>query len=646
MERGPTGVQVARAVGLGGFWLAAFVVSVSSYTILNDHFDRISRARQIAQYGELPFRDFLDPGYFMTEFTSAGLQLLLGDNLFGEMLLDCVFVASGATLVAALAWRISQSFVSGLTAALLALLTLPRAYDFDKVLFYPLGVAVCWRYVESPTAARIWTLALGVVVAALYRYDTGVYITGAAIVAMAVVHAGNWKALGRRVGLLAAAVVCLSLPVLVFLHYTGGILAAADQMVTYGRRETAGTRISRPPRVSLTNLFSVAHLSPPSRAVVVRWGPSVGDSARRAAEARHGLLEGTLRGEPEERTWAYRIEDSSPSSLRTLLEDPDVEDTSGIERHALRLTPEPLWMRAQRAVPLLRLRLLSGSWHAENANAFLYYLLRALPLVAALALVLKARSPALAARSEVAKVSSLIALCVALNLFILREPVGARVGGMAGPAAILSAWLVHHVWHLRGMARRRILKTVAVVGLVVTAWSVSALADWQHRLTPEIVRPARLAGFVGALLASPPDPDIIGGREFTGMVRYLRECTGPTDRILATWFAPEVYFFAQRGFAAGLVVMFGGHWSEPRFQERSLQSLASHPATIIIHRTGDVSVGQEYRLLAQYLGEHYRNAGTTDFSGGQSGEGSFTVVVRKDHVPTSTHPTTSMPCFS
>src|SRR5262245_53925869 len=83
-------------------WAAAFVFSVSSYTLLNDHFDRISRARQIAQYGELPFRDFLDPGYFATEFSSAALQILLGDNLLGEMLLNCAFVASGVTIVALL----------------------------------------------------------------------------------------------------------------------------------------------------------------------------------------------------------------------------------------------------------------------------------------------------------------------------------------------------------------------------------------------------------------------------------------------------------------------------------------------------------------------------------------------------------------
>src|SRR5688500_10293623 len=89
-----------RPVVLCILWLVAFVFTVSSFVFLNDHFDRISRARQIARYGEWPFRDFFDPGYYMTEFVSAGLQLLLGDSLLGDLLLSAVCIATGTVLVA------------------------------------------------------------------------------------------------------------------------------------------------------------------------------------------------------------------------------------------------------------------------------------------------------------------------------------------------------------------------------------------------------------------------------------------------------------------------------------------------------------------------------------------------------------------
>ena len=34
-----------------------------------------------------------------------------------------------------------------------------------------------------------------------------------------------------------------------------------------------------------------------------------------------------------------------------------------------------------------------------------------------------------------------------------------------------------------------------------------------------------------------------------GLVRYVFECTADTDRLLVTWFAPEVFFQAERAFA-------------------------------------------------------------------------------------------------
>src|SRR4030095_5705996 len=131
-----------------GVGLAALFFSLATVALTNDHFHRISPARQIARYGHLPYRDFLDPGYFLTEFSSAALLRVFGDNLLGEWLFTSFFVATGTVVVCVLAWRASQSYLIALTAAAIALLSLPRAYDYDKVLFYPLGVALCWLYAD------------------------------------------------------------------------------------------------------------------------------------------------------------------------------------------------------------------------------------------------------------------------------------------------------------------------------------------------------------------------------------------------------------------------------------------------------------------------------------------------------------------
>ena len=232
---------VAALLGLGSVWF-----SLATLVLLNDHFGRISPARQIVVYGELPFRDFFDPGYFLTELSSAALLRLLGDNLLGEALLTTAFIAGGTVLVFLLSVRLTGSILVSLGAAVLALLSLPRAYDYDKVLFYPLGLLLCWRYIDRPDAGRLWAAAAGVVVAALFRYDSGVYMGAAMLVAMAVVHRDDWRTVTRRAALLLIAVACLALPFLSFIQVAGGGLAnAVDQVVTYGRRETARTSCRR-----------------------------------------------------------------------------------------------------------------------------------------------------------------------------------------------------------------------------------------------------------------------------------------------------------------------------------------------------------------------------------------------------------------
>ena len=518
-------------------WLAAFLFTVSSFVFYNDYFDRISRARQIARYGEWPFRDFLDPGYFMTEFVSAGLQLLLGDSLLGDVLLSSVCIATGTVLVAALSLQASRSLIAAVAVSLLALLALPRGYDFDKVLFYPFVLALCWRYVDVPGAKRLWILAAGVVVAALFRYDTAIYAVAAAVVAFVVVHAGDWRMLWRRLGLLAGAVTCLSLPALAFLQLTAGVPAVVDQVVTYAVREGAGTRIVTSPAISL--------------------------------------------------------------------------DT--------------------------------GVWTFENANALLYYLFQALPLAGVLILLVKGWSRS-TSRNEIAKVATLSVLCLILNVFILRHPIAARAGGMIGPAAILASWTVRSVWQVRGPAARLLLRTGSVVVLGLFVWSLSTAAVWKERLTPDLASPSRFTRLLKTAAASPPDADIIGSRALTALALYVRECTRPDDRILVTLFAPEIAFFAQRGFAGGLAALHGVHWSEPRFQQRSLQHLTAYPPALIIQRSGGTDFREIYPILARYISEHYRSVGTTESLVGPGPE-NLLLLVRNDRSASATHSASALPCF-
>ena len=616
--------------------LAALCFALAATTLTNDHFGRISPAWQIATYGDFPFRDFLDPGYFLTEFASAALLRIFGNTLLGEWLLTSSFIAGGAVIVMLLAFRVSDSYPIALTAAAVSLLSLPRAYDFDKVLFYPLGLLLCFRYADLRATRTLWALAAGLVLAALFRYDTGVYIGCATLTVIGITHAGDWKTAARRAAVFTLAVFCLSLPVLGFLQYEAGVLDAADQMVTYGKRETERTRISRPLGFSVGRLVGFPSVDAASTRILIRWAASVDEPSRRALESRYRLQDGTLERAEQNRTWSYLVDDSSIPNLRALGEDPHVEDTQGVDRGQLVLS-ETFLTRVGRKIPLL-----PEARTFDNANAFLYHFLRWLPLLAAVILLRGVLAQTPVPRADLARVASLIVMCVLLNIFILRDPVDARVGGMAGPAAVLSAWTASHVWDIRPRVVRYAVTVGAVLIMWLTLWSLSTAMEWERRLNTETLSPANVRGLAAAFGESPPSLQAYPNRNLIGLVNYLRECTSVNDRVFAAWFVPELYYFAQRGFV-GSVATFDKHWSEPRFQQRIIDAFSSHAVPVVITETArHEDFVADYSLLGDYLEGHFNVAGTTDF--GNPG-GNYTVLVDKNRIPARTHPATGMPCF-
>jgi len=629
-------------------WLATFVFSISTFRLLNDHFDRISRGRQIAAYGELPFRDFFDPGYFMTVFSSAAVWHLLGDKLLGEMLLSASFMATGAALVLLLARRASGSRMIAWVAVLLAVLSMPRAYDYDKFLFYPLGILLCWRYVDLSTFGRLAAFGAGTVAAGLFRYDHGVIILCSGVAAIVFVHAGEWRRLARQAGLLVLATALMALPFLLFIHYQAGIGNSIDQVVTYAGRESSRF-LPETPAFSFKELVTLEVMAPPRHVIGVRWAPLVDEAGRTDVTVRYSLRD-ALPDETDGRTWSFVIDDISTENLRALVADARIEDTSRLDRQRFLVPPEPLWTRVQRAVPLLRVRL---HLSPQNAQAFLYYLLVVLPVIAA---VMAARMPrsTVSVRQERARVLTLVTMCLLLDVFILR-PVELRGGGMAGPVAVLAAWIAGRLRTAPafgvaaapgpcGLRRDWWLRAAAALVLALTVWSESVTSDWEGRVQQPFTQWAQTLDRVRAMSASPPNTSVAPGR-LTELALYVRTCTKPEDRVFTSWFVPELYYFAQRGFAGGMAVTFSSHWSETRFQRRIIDRLVSQSVPLVILDLGGRSnFVDEYALLWEHLTVHYRVAGETDF--GNPDSSGYQVLVPRDRPPVRTYPKWSLPCFA
>jgi len=94
----------------------------------NDQFGYLARARQI-QGGEIPFRDFNDPGWFLTDSLSAATQWLGGYNLRSEALLTVGMLSLGAAITFALARRAAGSVLAALVAVVVHIALDARHYN-------------------------------------------------------------------------------------------------------------------------------------------------------------------------------------------------------------------------------------------------------------------------------------------------------------------------------------------------------------------------------------------------------------------------------------------------------------------------------------------------------------------------------------
>ena len=109
---------------------------------------------------------------------------------------------------------------------------------------------------------------------------------------------------------------------------------------------------------------------------------------------------------------------------------------------------------------------------------------------------------------------------------------------------------------------------------------------------------------------SPPSPSLVLDQEEAGLVDYLRRCTRADDRVFAAWFAPQLYFFSGRAFAGGMVVTFGGHWSDPARQNRIVAKLKSESVPVAIFEDDGAEFRATYPIVDDYLRATYSTAGS------------------------------------
>ena len=646
----PSRRRAADAVLLIAVLVAAFCYRFNTLGgafggFTNDQFGYLARARQI-QAGDIPFRDFNDPGWFLTDYLSAAMQWLGGYSLRSEALLTVGMLSLGAALTFVLARRAAGTVVAAAVAVAVHIALDARHYNYPKIVLYATGLALAWAYVDSPSRARLVALGALIGIGFLFRHDHLVYLGALSATTIALVHHASMRDGFRAAAGLCGTVAIFIVPFLIFLALSGGVGEYFRAALVYVTRDAERTSFSLP-RLSLDWSKPLVALSrtpvPATVRINVRWHP-IAEEARRDGESQFSLVA----GEPlDSTTWTYALRDTSPGNIESLVRDPRVDDTHGVDRTNFTVAETPLRFETQLDT-------------LQNATAFLYYGFLCLPAIAAIVLwrLRRAGGPT-HVLSTTGHLVPLLVLAAMLNVgFLSRGSTNIRIADVGVTAVVLLAWLIAalagrdgHVIAPR-FGPRVLLRTGAGVVLCVTILSTNGLAQGSRALREAgftrgpmaLVTQARMAWNT---LGTYP-PTFIRDEEQPGILRiadYVNRCTSPTDRLFVLGAHPELYYFADRRFAGGHAWLLPLYYSGDADEARIVDRLRGASVPVVLTETRP-SYDEDYRpvfeQVHQYLEETYTEAGEVAFGGPQP----LRVLVRADLDPMRRYAPLDLPCFT
>jgi hypothetical protein len=514
----------------------------------NDHFVYVARAQQML-LGAWPVRDFVDPGFLLMYVASATALTVFGHNLLGEAVLVFGSFAAAAALTFGLARAAAASATVAVFAVTLQAFAYPRSYSYPKLLLHALAIALCWTYLERPTRARRFGLAVLVAVASLFRPDHGVVIGLVALLAVVCADIRPAAARVRTALVFAGATAALLLPWLAFVQGTTGLAAYIRSTSEF-----------------IGNKAEVGRIGWPPFPIDASWGP--------------GLLV------------------------------------------------------------------------ALDHEAFLYYTFLLLPVAGALVLIRRGAAVAPMPHAP-ARLWIVVILAACVNATLLRDPLHNRLADVGVPQTILAAWLFPMGWRaLRGVRLPiRIAVRGGVLAIVATlALSVLRLGNTQEQFGHiPLLRPLAVAERAATVGWALRDIDASAGVPRaepitpTPFIAYLQACTGKDDRVMYAGYAPETYFLARRGFAAGQVVFEGSYYSSPEAQTLMLTRLRQEQVPVVaVPEDYATDFRETFTGVARYIDANYVRAGHGDLPGDRRGD----VFVDRRRASRTVYEPLGWPCFA
>ena len=587
----------------------------------NDHFPQLVRAMAMLD-GERPLRDFMDAELRAlwpapTYSTSALAQKLLGRSLRSEALLTICMLSIGAAVLFLLAVEFSGAIVPALVATPLAVALRPALYNYPKIVLYVLAIGAMLGYARRPGNGRLVVIGVTIGVATLFRHDHGVYLGIAAIALLTLMHGTRMV---RPLGIVVATSAALLVPGAVLAQMDGGVATYLRRCIELSRAEAARTT-NASVRFTIDRsqpLFRQVDRTVMTPRVAVRWAATITPETRRRAENELRLAQPIVRGDPS--NWSYTIDDPSAAHLSSIVHDPRVVDTDGIDRARFVLTAPPPpperwtgWLGRWRVAP--------GVVSSENAQPWLYVTAWVVVLCGAACAAWPRSARAFTpADVPLPAIRAMCVLAIVMLALLLRTANLSRFADVSVAVTIVGAWLLAGMWRaVGGWARgvRAAVRTAMIVLLVLDAGAVGALADVPHQVqvaalgNPSAAR-RQWTDVWRKLGALPSSLDGID-EDLQRASAYLRRCTRPGERLFMGDNLPELFYFADRPFAAGQVRYFSNFYSSQPEQREAIDRWTHQTVPLAVTPAGrrfDDEFADDYPLLASYVRAHYRRAGS------------------------------------
>lgn len=215
----PWWLAAAMAMLVGA--LAAIFRLLSLRGLPNDHYMHMVWAQQLLS-GELPGRDFVDPGMPLTYTLSAAIQYWW-PGPFSEAVLGIAMLAVASGVTCLLTARLTGSVTVGAVAGLFLTATYPRLYSYPKLLVPAVALLLLHRYARAPSRGRLAALAGWTAVAALLRHDLGVYVALAIPFGLGMLHWPNLLETLKSSAWYAAATAIALAPYATYVQLTEGL---------------------------------------------------------------------------------------------------------------------------------------------------------------------------------------------------------------------------------------------------------------------------------------------------------------------------------------------------------------------------------------------------------------------------------------